>query len=331
MVFCLALISLFNFGAFSAQASSLAVPVKNIGFGATTMTGSPSATVLFQNADSEQSTVTLESIQKRFGQQLMIVDGLLILCAIVFSYILSGLTLQPIRKTLKEQEEFAQEISHELRTPLSIMALEIETIKRDGGKKNLDVVRNIGAEIARMNQLVDGLMTLMRPYDKSQHSGSATSFDISAVARRTLVTYQKIAATKKVMLHFESTYKGKAFAHEGDISQSLGILLDNAIKYTGPGGMITLAVAAAPNKKVHIVVRDTGQGIARRDLPHIFDRFYRARHNSASNEAGFGIGLAIAQKRIIFNNGSIEIESTVGQGTTAHIYLPAATTGQEEA
>jgi signal transduction histidine kinase len=318
IVFCLALIALLNFGAFTAQTASLSEPTKSIGMASDRST---SATVLIQNARKQEVTTTVDAIRKRFDRQLIIVDSLLILVAVIFSYILSGLTLRPIRETLKEQEEFAQEVSHELRTPLSVMALEIETLKR-GGKAASAAAQNISGEVARMNQLVDGLLTLIRPADQNRHAGTSTSFDITAAARQAFDQYQKLAANKRLTYQFESTYDGTTHARESDIVQCLGILLDNAIKYTNEGGTVELAVIPASGHRVHLAVSDTGQGIAQTDLSHIFERFYRARHQPATDDIGLGLGLAIAYKRVTLNNGTIKLESTLGQGTTAHIFLP---------
>lgn len=319
IAFCLALIALLNFGAFSAQTASLATPTKTINFG-TAAPEAPPNTVSFQNDQNQEVTTTIDGINKRFGQQLIIVDSVLILCAAVFSYILSGLTLQPIRKTLREQEEFAQEVSHELRTPLSVVALEIETLKRGGSKAIPAVASNIQGELGRMNQLVDGLLTLVRPQNSQQHA-QATKFNITNAAYRVFEQYKKLAAAKNLVFTFESHYKGLVYAQESDIAQCLGILLDNAIKYTSKKGTVRLVITAHSNNTVEISIRDTGEGIPKQDLPHIFDRFYRAEHRE-QNDAGLGLGLAIAQKRIAANNGRITLESALGQGTTASIQLP---------
>jgi len=324
VAFCLALIALLNFGAFSAQTTSLATPAKNIGFGTTTETATLSqATVSIQGSKDEQTTVTLDSIRKRFGRTLMVVDIILIVCSVVLSYILSGYTLRPIRKTLQEQEEFAEEVSHELRTPLSVMALEVETLKRRTGPASPDTVRNLSDELERMNTLVDGLLTLVRPHNKTQRASTIETFDITAAVRGAFLQQQKVAHAKHLTYTFESHYEGAAQACKSDITQVVGILLDNAIKYTPQHGAIKVVISGAPGQKVHIVVSDTGHGIPKDDLPHIFDRFYRARRTQESGEAGLGLGLAIAYKKIALSKGTINLKSELGKGTAAHVYLPA--------
>jgi two-component system, OmpR family, sensor histidine kinase CiaH len=320
IVFCLALIALLNFGAFTAQTASLSEPTRSISSGTDSSDKQASATVSIQNDRKQEVTTTVDAIRKRFDRQLIVVNSLLILVAVIFSYILSGLTLRPIRQTLKEQEEFAQEVSHELRTPLSVMALEVEALKR-GGQAASAAAQNISGEVARMNQLVDGLLTLIRPADQNRHANTSTSFDVTAAARKAFNQHQKLATSKHLDYQFASTYDGTAYARESDIVQCLGILLDNAIKYTNKGGTIKLSVTPAAGHRVDLAVSDTGQGIAKTDLSHIFERFYRARHQPSTDDTGLGLGLAIAQKRVTANNGTIKLESTLGQGTTAHIFL----------
>ena len=101
------------------------------------------------------------------------------------------------------------------------------------------------------------------------------------------------------------------------------ILLDNAIKYTETGGTVTLALELEPDRS-RMRVRDTGVGIADRDLPHVFERFYRGSDPAVASMGGTGLGLSIAQSIVEAHDGEIHLDSAVGGGTTVTVSLPRA-------
>jgi signal transduction histidine kinase len=107
------------------------------------------------------------------------------------------------------------------------------------------------------------------------------------------------------------------------LRQVLGNLVGNALRYTPPGGEIALA-ASRHDERARIVVSDTGPGIAPQDLPHVFDRFYRSDAARARASGGSGLGLAIAQALVRAHNGTLSVESELGQGARFTIDLPRA-------
>jgi len=318
VVFCLALIALLNFGAFTAQSSSLQVPgvARGFGSGATSQT-----TLTFIKTDNASAVTSLDAIRQRFGYTLIIADSALFVFAIIFSYILAGFTLNPIRKIMQQQEEFAQEASHELRTPLSVIAMEVETLKRDQSMSNRDAVNHIDDEIKRMNRLVSGLLVLMQPYKDTKRVGHIQPFNLAQSTKTVFLQLQKIADSKQLTYSFHSSYKGKVVADRHDIEQVVRILLENAIKYSPKHGSVLLNVAQQSKQQASVEIIDTGPGIAKEDLPYIFDRFYRGKNNK-KDTSGLGLGLAIAKKMVVPYKGSITIQSELDKGTTATIYLP---------
>ena len=117
---------------------------------------------------------------------------------------------------------------------------------------------------------------------------------------------------------------GATLADESRLAQALTNLLDNALRHTPPGGSITIRSGAVDATTAWIEVSDSGEGIAPRDLPHIFDRFYRGTDASGRKTRGSGLGLAIARALIMAMDGRLTAESTPSQGSTFRIYLPAA-------
>lgn len=318
--FCMALIVLLNFGAFSAQANSF-----DFKGNPRLQISSPDNAVLANPASSY--TTTLDDINKRFGTVIFAVDLALIVLSVGFGYILSAITLRPLQKSMEEQEEFAQEASHELRTPLSVINLELETLKRT--EKNIPpsyrkAFSHIDDELARMRSLVSGLLTLVNPDDtRFLKPYKHRSFELSATVRKAFIQRQKLAKQKKITYTFSSAFEGKCMGEEAGIEQIVLILLDNAIKYTQERGQVSVTVQKARDKAL-IQVSDTGKGIAAKDLPHIFERFYRSRLHSGTKtaEEGLGLGLAIAKKRVQQYGGRITVNSEVGQGTTFYVELP---------
>ena len=113
---------------------------------------------------------------------------------------------------------------------------------------------------------------------------------------------------------------------EAELRRLVLILLDNAVKYSRSGGEIRLRLEAVPDggrKRAVVVVRDNGIGISAADLPHVFERFYRASKDRSRKVAGVGLGLSIAQSIVQRHNGAIQVESVLGTGSTFRIVLPA--------
>jgi signal transduction histidine kinase len=106
------------------------------------------------------------------------------------------------------------------------------------------------------------------------------------------------------------------------LTQVISNLLKNAINYTPPGGQITLAVSANPYGEIELYVRDTGIGIARKDLDHIFEPFFRAERSRTRAQGGSGLGLTITSELVKLHNGKISIRSTQGRGTTVTVSFP---------
>jgi signal transduction histidine kinase len=130
-----------------------------------------------------------------------------------------------------------------------------------------------------------------------------------------------LAETKEIEIRTEIDGPPTFWGDESRIRQLLIILLDNALKFTPPGGSITVSCRQTANV-VHLGVRDTGHGISRSDLPHIFERFYRADKARSRPEGGTGLGLSIAKWIVTAHGGEIRVHSTPGDGTEMLILLP---------
>lgn len=233
-------------------------------------------------------------------------------------YWLAGQTLKPIEKTMEDQKRFVADAAHELRTPLTALKTSIEVALRDKKKKNLKkVLKSNLEEVNSLQKLTNNLLTL----SKYQSNGSKLDWekvDLKDLINQSLKQVKPMADKKQIKIrpNLEST---TAKADKKSIKKVFTILLDNAVKYTPEKGKIKINLYSQ-NKQATIQVTDTGMGIAQKDLPHIFDRFYRAE-TSRTND-GFGLGLSLAKKIVNLHQGVIKVDSELDQGTTFTLNLP---------
>lgn len=261
----------------------------------------------------------LEIFDQQFKDRLILFDGLLLAVACLGSFWLSGVTLQPIHEMVKQQEDFAAEASHELRTPLSTISMEIEAFKRTqkANKSVLQMTNSIQEEVLRMKQMVDGLLILVRTNETSSQS-NWKEMDLDEIVHESCVQIGSLAKSKQIKLKM-SLVPVKLRGVRDQIKQIFLILLDNAVKYTPAKGQIQVDMKVN-SRKVSVSITDTGIGIPKEDLPHIFERFYRSKV-SGSHE-GTGLGLAIAQRLVRAHLGTIKAVSSGQKGATFIVELP---------
>ena len=172
-------------------------------------------------------------------------------------------------------------------------------------------------EATRLSRLVADLLALARA-----DAGIVLNrcpLDLDAVILEAYRTARQLAHGQQFVLDpFEPA---AVEGHEDRLKQLLLILLDNALKYTPAGGRVTLGLRRH-DRDVEIIVRDTGIGIAAQDLPHVFERFYRADPARGRDPGGTGLGLSIAQWIVEQHEGTIALESQPGEGTTVIVRMP---------
>jgi two-component system phosphate regulon sensor histidine kinase PhoR len=230
--------------------------------------------------------------------------------------------LTELRRASSARRIFLANISHDLRTPLASLQAMIETLL-DGAIDDRaaaeDFLRRMDAEVAGLSRLVGEFLELTR-IESGQLKLAAEPTDLrpllAAVAARMAAQAQARGITIGLALPKDLPIVS---ADAARIEQVLLNLLQNALAFTPRGGRITLGAEALPDH-VAIWVRDTGTGIAPEDLPHIFERFYKA--DRARSGGGTGLGLAIAKHLVERHGGQIEAASQPGKGTTVSFSLP---------
>jgi heavy metal sensor kinase len=231
-----------------------------------------------------------------------------------------------LEETFVRERRFTSDAAHELRTPLAVVQAETSlALARprpvDEYKRALNVVEG---ESARMGKLVADLLTLARA-DEGQYQLSHEPVDFSSLCRGVVCQLSKLASDKRVSLTAEVQEGVSVVGDSMWLTQMLHNLVDNAIKYTEVGGWVKLRLArSAAADAVEVSVEDNGIGISAEQLPHIFDRFYRAdKSRGRDNESpGLGLGLAICEWIAKAHDGRIDVRSTLGQGSCFQVSLP---------
>jgi heavy metal sensor kinase len=233
--------------------------------------------------------------------------------------------LDRLEETFRLQRRFIADASHELRTPLTAIRGNIDVLLRQAstgaidGTDLSDALDDLRRESARMSRLIEDLLTLARteaPPDNAARRGPMRLDGVVDDALRTaagLATGQRLrlVAVEPIII----------VAERDRITELLLILIDNAIRHTPPGGEITVSVERV-GSEAQIAVSDTGEGIAPEDLPHVFERFYRAGTARDRATGGTGLGLAIAQSIARLHGGEIGVTSSRGAGATFTVTLP---------
>ncbi len=216
------------------------------------------------------------------------------------------------------------DIAHDLRTPLSVMALEVEAIEA-GFQTPADAAASLRQEITWLQRLVDDLR-LLSLMDADQMRLQLDTLPLYQFLSGVQDFWQILATEGGRQLTLDAPENLPVISFDPSrMRQVLGNLIDNAIRYTKPGGKIVLG-ARAESGSMTIWVKDDGEGIPPADLPHVFDRFYRADPARSRSSSGSGLGLSISRRLVEMHGGSIEVTSDPGHGATFTIRLPQKAT-----
>jgi heavy metal sensor kinase len=235
--------------------------------------------------------------------------------------------LAGLESSFRRIAQFTADASHELRTPVAIIrtTAELMSSRPRSPDEHNRAWASVLAQTERTTQLIDDLLTLARS-DAGADTLDLQPTEIAAVASAAVSTMQVLAGSRGVHLRFMPTAQQVLLADAEALGRVFTILLDNAVKATAPGGLVVVSLALERDANGHhavITVKDTGAGISPEDLPHIFDRFYRASKDRSRETGGAGLGLAIAQWIVSRHDGLIQVQSQLGKGATFRVILPS--------
>ncbi|MEJ7608152.1 MAG: ATP-binding protein [Bryobacteraceae bacterium] len=224
---------------------------------------------------------------------------------------------------VRQLTQFTADASHELRAPIAVIRTTAElALRRDRSMNEYkDALRQVLAESERTSELVDSLLVLARA-DSGTDGLRLGPMDIVESFREASTQAEKLARSKQISIQVD--LPSRPVETVGDpqaIRRLFLILMDNAIKYTAPGGQVTAALTLRGGEAIGIVC-DSGIGIAQEELPFIFDRFWRADKARSRELGGVGLGLSIARWIVERHGGQIIAQSTLGQGSVFEVRLP---------
>ena len=254
---------------------------------------------------------TEDGIMQRLIRVSLVIGAAALVVMFFASILLARWAIKPVENTLEEQRRFISDASHELKTPLTVINTNADVLKSEIGENKW--LGYIQSEAARMSELVGNLLELSR----MNHGGGLYEkkrFSLSGAVLGAVLPFESVVfeAHKNLDTDIEDNifYTGD----ENRIKQLVVILLDNAIKNTFDGGTITVTLAGS-EVKPRISVRNEGEGIDEKDIPHIFERFYRCDDSRTRGTGGFGLGLAIARDIVTQHGGRLTVVSKKGQWT----------------
>ncbi len=229
-----------------------------------------------------------------------------------------------VKKLQKVRSEFLGNVSHELRTPIFAIQGFIETLLNgavDDPKVNRSFLEKTKANADRLNALLEDLINISQ-IESGEMKMSFRYFNVNEFLSIVVKDFQEMGDLRKVSVTgtFSTSGDAEVLGDRDRLRQVLNNLIDNAIKYSAPGGRVVVSSDEADGG-VRISVADTGVGIAAEHLTRIFERFYRVDKDRSREVGGTGLGLAIVKHIIEAHSSSIEVKSEVGKGSTFSFLL----------
>ena len=293
--------------------------------------------VLTEKLESNAGPVYLQVVQDRVAEQrtlaemlrVLVVGGaVVVLVALAFGAVYARRALVPIRESLmaqrgalQRQRAFAADASHELRTPLTVVRSSVEHLRRNADtplREQAEALDDIDAEVTHLTGLVDDLLLLARS-DSGALALTPMPTDLGDVATEATSGLAKAADARGVRLVVDpapAIVRGDA----ARVRQLVTILVDNAIRHSPSGGEVRVVVRAGTGG-AELDVEDDGPGIREADMPHVFDRFWRA---PGAPSGGTGLGLAIARSIVEQHGGRIMVANGPAGGARFRAVLPLA-------
>jgi signal transduction histidine kinase len=277
------------------------------------------------SASPQQDTDLAEWAKLRVLEALFGINVLILFLSALAGYFLAGRTLRPIKNMLDEQNRFITDASHELNTPLTALKTSLEVNLRNNKldlKQATEVLKSNLEDVNSLQSLSEELMGVVM-YQKQNGNFKLAKVSLPEIINVSVERVKSLANKKKIQIKVNMP-KISIVGDKKSLEDLFVILLDNAIKYTEGKQAINVTVKKE-DSILSIFVKDGGVGINKEDLPHIFDRFYRAdRSRTKQRVGGYGLGLSIAKRIINLHNGNIRVESEIGKGSAFIITLPKA-------
>ncbi|MHA6481793.1 sensor histidine kinase [Paenibacillus sp. strain BS8-2] len=250
--------------------------------------------------------------------------GLGMLIVIFFiSQFFANRSIKPVKDAFEKQKQFIADASHELKTPLAVIQTNTDVLlanREETIASQEKWLHYIKQETSRMAKLTGDLLYLTE-MEEARSAMMYAEFDLSDTLETIMLTMEAVIFEKQLRLNYNIEPDLQTHGSAEQMKQVIMILLDNAIKYTGTRGIITISLHKVQNDAL-LSVTNTGEGIAPEHLGRIFDRFYRTDASRSRSQGGHGLGLAIARSIVDQHGGKLQARSTLGESTTFLLQLP---------
>jgi signal transduction histidine kinase len=241
----------------------------------------------------------------------IVAGGVLLVLMYLAAFVVGMRALTPVARARRRQAEFTSDASHELRTPLTVIEAEVDlALSRPRDAENYRAaLRRVGDEGRRLHRIVEDLLWLARSDEARLAPEASATCDLAEVAAGAESRFESVASRNDVSLEFvRPTVATTVRANAESIDRLVGVLVDNACKFAGPGGRVSVTVQVVAHRLV-LTVDDSGPGIPMNERDKVFDRF----HRTDSSAGGTGLGLAIADAIIVSTHAHCVVgESPLG-------------------
>ena len=254
---------------------------------------------------------------------LVIINILILAVSSALGYLLAGKTLKPIENNVNKQKRFISDAAHELKTPITAIKTELEVSQRDKKltlKDSRNLISSTIEEIDKLHNFINKLLTQAK-YQNFERTGNVEKVNIEKLLKNIVKKLYPIAKKRRISLIL---YTKPIFliGIKDSFNELFSNLIENAIKYNKVDGKVKI-ISRKKNNFAIIEIKDTGIGVSEKDIPNIFDPFYRTDQSRTKNKTnGFGLGLAISREIVDKYNGKIEVYSKLEKGTGFIVKIP---------
>ncbi len=258
---------------------------------------------------------------------VLVATGAVLVITAIFTYIIARVALSPTRNALQSQKQFIGNVAHELRTPLAVGKTNIEVALMDPAV-SADLRQSLLStveELDRISEIINNLLSLSAFTRREQVE--FVDVDLGNVVHSVVRKLRELTESKRIEMEVRLSERTTVWGNQTALEQIVMNIIKNALAYTPRSGRVRVVVEPVYPDFMELRVRDSGSGIARRDLFRIFEPYYRADPSRKRQESGSGLGLTIVSELVRLHNGKITVRSAEGRGTSVTILLPAGRIG----
>lgn len=251
----------------------------------------------------------------------LIIGGGMFFIFLIISILFAHWAVNPVKRSIENQNRFIADASHELKTPLTVVLANADLLSASPDatvKEKQKQIEHIKSEASSMNLLVCDMLTLAKSNFTKKQKQKYSPVNISELLSSVVLTFESLVFESGKTLNTHITDGIFISGDEKSLERLFRILLDNALKYSNDAGTIDVFLYEAAGK-INLTVRNSGSPIPEKHLEHIFDRFYRPDDARSRESGGFGLGLAIAKDTVIKHGGKISVESSDEIGTAFNL------------